>query len=79
MTRYLSVPPPPPHTPSSTHTLPQDLLKSVRVVKVNCMSVKQPQAIFGQIAEGLLDSRVAKGRSHQEAVVKSLTSSRKMT
>jgi len=58
-------------------TTSEELLNSVRVVTVNCMTVKQPQAVFSQIAEKLMGG-TARARSVQDALVKFITTSRKM-
>ena len=58
-----------------------DLVKSVSVVTVNCMSVKQPQAIFTRIACELLGQKAAKLKtlsSLQSALVKYISTTKHM-
>lgn len=53
-----------------------DITKTVSMVTVNCMSVKQPQAIFSRLAEGL--GVGGGGRSVQEGLMEHITTSKKM-
>lgn len=59
-----------------------ELLKPVSVVVVNCMSVKQPQAIFTRIASELLGEKVKKLKtisSLQDALEKYVSTTKMMT
>ena len=58
-----------------------DLIDSTHIVTVNCMSIKQPQAIYSRIACELLGSKVAKTKntaSLQNALVKHITTHKNM-
>lgn len=58
-----------------------ELLKSISVVMVNCMSVKQPHAIFTRIASELLGQKAAKLKtisSLQDALEKYMSTTKKM-
>ena len=58
-----------------------DLVKSMSVVMVNCMSMKQPQAIFTRIARELLGQRAGKLKtltSLQNALVKYISTTKNM-
>lgn len=58
-----------------------DLIKSVNIVMVNCMSMKQPQAIFTRIAGELLGQKAAKLKtitSLQSALVKYISTTKNM-
>ena len=58
-----------------------ELLKSVSVVMVNCMGVKQPQAIFTRIASELLGQKTVKLKTIsalQDALEKYMSTTKKM-
>lgn len=58
-----------------------ELLKSTSVVMVNCMSVKQPQAIFTRIASELLGQKAMKLKtisSLRDALEKYMATTKKM-
>ena len=56
-----------------------DLIDPAHIVTVNCMSVKQPQAIYSRIACELLGSKVNKAKNVETALVKHITRSKEMT
>lgn len=56
----------------------QDLLSSARVVVINCMSIKSPRAIFSRLSSELLPPKAARRKDMEEALVKHITSFKKM-
>ena len=80
---YISGAPGTGKTACLTHILNDstELLKSVSVVTVNCMSVKQPQAIFTRIASELLGQKAKKLKtisSLEDALEKYMSTTKKM-